>query len=224
MILQTASAARENMLKSQILTGHVLEPRILNALMNVAREDFVPEAFRGAAYVDQEIPLGGGRFLMEPLDFARMLKIAAIREDESVLVVGANLGYCAAVLSYLARKVVAVEEDDTLVREAGRRLAAYPNVTLHHGPLVDGARDFAPYDAIVVEGAIEFLSPPLSDALREGGRLLAAEHDADALLGTAGLSKLVEYRKVKGGLYRTVLRDANMALLPQFRKPPEFVL
>jgi protein-L-isoaspartate(D-aspartate) O-methyltransferase len=218
------TAARENMLKSQILTGHVLDQRILGALAGVAREEFVPPAFKGAAYVDQEIALGNGRFLMEPIDFARLLKYADLREDETVLDIGCASGYSATVLSKLARRIVAVEEDPALAQTASRLLASCPNVVFVQGPLTEGARTAAPYDAILVEGAVEHLPGALADQLKEGGRLLTAEHDAAAKTGSAGLSKLAEYRKVRGKLYKTVLHDANMALLPSFARPPSFTL
>lgn len=224
MNTQSKTLARENMLKSQILTGHVLEPRILAALGSVAREEFVPPAFQGAAYVDQEIPMGNGRFIMEPLDFARLLKYAVIGEDETVLDVGCASGYSAAVLSQLARKVVAIEENPSLVSTATRLLAFCPNVTFKEAPLTEGVNAQGPYDAILIEGAIEYLPVALADQLREGGRLLAAEHDASAIVGIAGLSKFVEYRKVRGKLYKTVLRDANIPLLASFRKPAQFTL
>jgi len=212
------------MIKSQILTGHVLEPRILDALMSVPREEFVPDPFKGAAYVDEEIPLGRGRHLAEPLDFARLLKHAAIHEDETVLDIGAATGYSAAVLSRLARRVVAVEEDPALAAIASTALGAYPNVAFHQALLVEGAGDAAPYDAVLIEGAIEHLPQAIAAQLREGGRPLTAAHDAEAKVGAVGLSKLVEYRKIRGILYKTTLRDANMALLPSFRKPVAFAL
>jgi protein-L-isoaspartate(D-aspartate) O-methyltransferase len=224
MNIQPDNAAREHMIKSQILTGHVLDARIIDALSTVAREDFVPEAFRGAAYVDQEIALGNGRYFMEPLDFARLLKHANISADETVLDVGCATGYSAAVLSKLARRVVAVEDEPSLAASAKKLLSSYANVTFRDGPLTEGVSEIAPYDAIIVEGAIEYLPQALADQLREGGRLLAAEHDAVAKVGAAGLSTLVEYRKVRGVLYRTVLRDANTALLPSFHKPAAFTL
>lgn len=216
------TAARAHMVKSQILTGHVLEPRVLDALMGVAREEFVPDAFKGAAYVDEEIPLDGGRFLTEPLDFARLLKHAAILEGETVLDIGVATGYSAAVLSKLARRVVAIEDEPSLAAVAARTLAPYPNVVFQQAALTEGSHDGAPYDAILIEGAIEYLPQAIADQLKEGGRLLTAEHDAEAKVGAVGLSKLAEYRKIRGILYKTTLRDANMALLPVFQKPSVF--
>jgi len=224
MNMLAKTVARDRMLKSQILTGHVLDPRILAALAEVDREDFVPSGFRGAAYVDEEIPLGNGRVLMEPLDFARLLQHAALKEDETVLDVGCASGYSAMILSRLVRKVVAIEEDVKLAESSVRLLASCPNVTFRQAPLVGGTSKTAPYDAILIEGAIEYLPQALADQLKEGGRILTGEHDAAAKVGAAGLSTLIEYRKVRGILYKTLLRDANMALLPPFRKPAVFAL
>lgn len=210
------------MVKSQILTGNVLDPRILDALRSVEREAFVPASYQAAAYVDEEIPLAKGRFLAEPLDFARLLKHAAIAADETILDIGTGTGYSAAVLSKLARKVVAIEDEPALAESAAKLLASYPNVSFRATSLLHGTAEFAPYDAILIEGAVEYLPQPVADQLREGGRLLTAEHDAEARVGAVGLSKLVEYRKIRGILYKTTLRDANMALLPAFRKPAVF--
>jgi len=221
MAIQARNSPREHMLQSQILTGHVLDPRILGALMHVAREQFVPESLAGAAYVDAEVPLADGRFLMEPLVFARILEYAAIEAHETVLDVGCGMGYSAAVLSDLARKVVAVEEG-SLSAQAKTLLASYPNIEFLQGPLAEGMSQSAPYDVIVIEGAIEILPPPLADQLCEGGRLLAVEHNAGAKVAAVGLGRLVEYKKLRGGLYKRVLCDANAALLPQFRKPQVF--
>jgi len=222
MTLPSANTARENMLKSQILPGHVLEERLLGALGSVARESFVPEAIKGSAYVDEDIPLGGGRFLMEPLTFARLLTHAAIKPHEMVLDIGAASGYSAAVIAHLAQKVVAVEEDAGLVALAKATLAAYPNVEYVQAPLAQGLSGRGPYDVIIIEGAIEVLPQALADQLCEGGRILACEHDAAPKTSITGLGKLVEYKKVRGMLYKTVLRDASVALLAAFAKPKAF--
>jgi protein-L-isoaspartate(D-aspartate) O-methyltransferase len=215
--------ARTNMLKSQLLTGRILAPRILEALMAVARESFVPPSLKASAYVDEEIPLGSGRFLMEPLVFARLVAYADIQPDETVLDIAVGTGYSAAVLSHLAHKVVAVEEDAAFAAQATALLTGLPNVTVLQSPLVEGVSRSAPYDVILIEGAIEVLPQALADQLREGGRLLAVEHDAAARLASAGLGTLVEYRKLRGTLSKTVLHDASVALLKSFSKPPAFV-
>ncbi len=212
----------ENMLTGQILTGNVLDSRVLEALTSVPRELFVPDSLKGVAYIDEEVPLGFGRFLMQPLVFARMLKYAEILANETVLDVACGTGYSSAVLSKLAQKVVAVEEVKELADKAKSLLSAYANIELVNAPLVQGSSSNAPYDVIFIEGAVEVVPQTLIDQLREGGRVLAVEHKTGAKLSGTGLGKLVEYRKVRGSLGKTVLHDANVALLAPFKKAAEF--
>ncbi len=222
MTLVSATSPHENMLKSQILTGNVLDQRVIDALTQTSREPFVPDAMQGAAYVDEEIMFEGGRFIMEPLAFARVLKHAAIAPHETVMDIGSAQGYSAAVLSKLAQKVVAVEEDLALAAKAKSLLSGYSNVEVVQGLLVHGASKTAPYDVIIIEGAIQCLSDAMSDQLCEGGRLLAIEHSADAKVASAGLGRLVEYRKLRGALYKTSYHNENVTLLTQFAKPAAF--
>jgi protein-L-isoaspartate(D-aspartate) O-methyltransferase len=216
--------ARENMLKSQILTGHVLKPSVLDALTAIEREKFVPDILRGSAYNDDEIPLGNGRFLMEPLTFGRLLEHAHVKSHETVLDVGSAMGYSSAVLSKMAQKVVALEEDEKLSSEAKKLLFSYPNIESVHDPLQNGFSASGPYDLILIEGAIQFLPQALTDQLCEGGRLVAIEHDENAKIAVAGLGKLVEYKKLRGEMYKNVLEDASISLLPAFKKPQQFIL
>lgn len=205
------------------MTGDVLDERILEALEKTGRSDFVPDALKGVAYIDEGLEIARGRFLMQPLVFARMLKYAAIRKNETVLVVGCLTGYSAAVLSHLAQKVVALEEDRELAARAKTLLAAFSNVHFVEAPLVEGALSHSPYDAVIIEGAIEELPQKLTDQLREGGRILAIEHVSQAKLVTSGLGKLMEYKKIDGALFKTILHDASSALLQSFRRKPAFV-
>lgn len=220
--MPNASAALSHMLTGQLMTGDVNDAVVLDALSSVAREAFVPEIFQGAAYIDNEISLGSGRFLLQPLVFARILKYANITKKETVLDVATGTGYGAAVLSGLAQKVVALEEDAKLAAKAKICLTPYSNVELVQSELVKGVSPRAPYDCIVIEGAIKTLPQALSDQLREGGRLLTVENMEAAKTSETGLGKLVEYRKIRGSLYRTVLHDASASLLPGFKKPASF--
>lgn len=218
----STSSARVNMLKSQILTGNVLAQPLLDALMEVPRESFVPAQYQGVAYIDEEVPLLSGRFLMEPLAFARMLKQAAITREHTVLDIGCASGYSTCVLSRLAGHVVAVEEDETLFALALKNLATRSNVTLSESPLVQGFQARGPYDVILIEGAIEFVPQALADQLKEGGRLIAFEQSGKQRVGTSGLNNFVEYRKIQEKLYPTILGNASVAALMQFNKPAAF--
>lgn len=218
-----SSAARVHMLNGQITTGDVNENSVIEVLGSVEREPFVPEKFQGAAYIDNEIALGRGRFLLQPLVFARMLKYANVQANETVLDVASGTGYSAAVLSGLAQKVVALEEDTELAARAKILLASYGNVECVQSALTGGAPRTAPYDAIFIEGAVKMLPQAFSDQLREGGRLFAIEQVEGAKTAETGLGKLVEYRKVRGVLYRTVLHDASASLLPGFVPAAKFI-
>lgn len=211
------------MITGQIMTGDVNVEEIIVALESVERELFVPEIFKQVAYVDEDISIGNGRFLMEPLVFARILKYAQIGKNETVLDVACGTGYSSAVLSKLAQKVVALEEDAELAGKAKGLLASYSNIECVQSPLVEGVSVRAPYDVIIVEGAVEFIPQSFSDQLREGGRLLALEHVVPGKTGQAGLGKLVEYRKLNNMLYRNVLHDASAPLIPAFRMPKPFM-
>lgn len=216
------ASPRENMVKSQILTGHVLSEPAVAAFLEVAREEFVPAKYQKSAYLDEEIPLGNGRFLMEPLAFARMVENAGITRQENVLLVGCGTGYSAAILSRIARCVVAVEEDKNLLATAQPRLSPLANVALIEAPLLAGENSRAPYDVILIEGAAEFIPQALADQLREGGRLLTFEYQGEARPGTLGLAVLVEYKKIRGLLYRTAMCNASVAPLAAFKMPPAF--
>ena len=109
-------AARLNMIESQIRPNKVTDERIIEAFERVRRELFVPEHLRGVAYIDEDLPLGGGRYVMEPMVAARLLQIAAVAPKETAMVVGAGVGYEAALLAQLARSVVALEENPELAR------------------------------------------------------------------------------------------------------------
>lgn len=221
--MQHQNAARKNMIISQIMTGDVNDDNVINALESVDRAAFVPEKLKHIAYIDEDIALGGGRYLLEPLIFARLLKYAAIGPEETVLDVGCCTGYSSAVISKLTAKLVALEEDKALAAKAKTLLASYANVEFVEGSLLAGAKEKAPYDVILVEGAIAVIPQAFSDQLQEGGRLLTIEHVEEPKTAGSGLGKLVEYRKIRGSFYRTVLHDANAYLIPGFKIQERFV-
>lgn len=222
MAISQENTARSKMITGQIITGDVNDEKIISALNTIERELFVPDIFRNVAYVDEDISMGNGRFLMEPLIFARILKYADIKKNETVLDIGCTTGYSAAVISLLAQNVVALEEDALFMNKAKNLLSAYSNVELFESSLVNGVSAKSPYDVIIVEGAIEFLPQALSDQLCEGGRLLVIENVEGAKTTMSGLGKLVEYKKIKNILYKTALHDASAPLIPSFKKTLSF--
>jgi len=207
------AAARHNMVENQIRTNRVTDPAVLEAWENTPREVFVPKQLRGVAYVDDDLDLGNGRSLMEPLTFARLLQEAGIIETEVVLDVGCGSGYSAAVLSRLASTVVAVESDADLAEQAKARLAelSVDNVAQVTGPLSAGDAAHGPYDVIVIEGAVAEIPAALTAQLADGGRLLAV------VAGETGLGRATLVARVGDAFSSRVLFDTSAALLPGFQ-------
>ena len=169
------SKRRTMMVDTQVRPSDVTKFPIIDAMLTVAREDFVPTAQREAAYVGENLSLGQGRVLLEPRSLAKMLDALAIDGDELVLDVGCALGYSTAVIARMAQAVVAVEQDEDMAREAQDALVAAgaDNAVVHEGPLVEGAPQHGPYDVIVVQGGVADVPVVLVDQLKEGGRIAA---------------------------------------------------
>ena len=167
--------ARKTMVDNQLRTASVTDRRILIAMGEVPREKFVPEVRRGLAYIDEALPVGGGRKLGAPAPFARLLQLAAIEHSDKVLDLGCGTGYSAAVIARLADSVVAVESDPTLAAEARATLAELgaANVTVVEGSIELAGKSKAPYDVIVVEGVVSAVSDALLNLLKPEGRLVA---------------------------------------------------
>ena len=212
------AAARLNMVEGQLRTNGITDPTLLGAFLTVPRERFVPAAFTGAAYVDEDIPLGRGRFLLEPLVLARLIRIAEVGREERALFVGAGSGYGAAVLAQVAASVVALESDPALAEMARKACAelGYSNVSVVEGPLEKGHSPGAPYHVILFGGAIA--DPPAAFArqLAEGGRM-AAVLRPDAAVGKATLM-----RRAGTVLSRRVAFDAAAPMLPGLAPEPSF--
>jgi protein-L-isoaspartate(D-aspartate) O-methyltransferase len=211
-------AARRNMIESQLRPNRVTDQAVLDALAAVPREIFVPEALRGVAYVDEDIPLGGGRFLMEPLTLARLLQMAAIRPADGMLIVGAGPGYSAAVAGRLARRVIALESDQALATRASGllKVLGVGNVNVVEGSLGAGVPALAPYDVILFDGSVATIPPAVSDQLAEGGRLVA-------VVNGAAIGRTVLMVRAAGALMRRSEFDAAVPPLPGFEAAPTFV-
>jgi protein-L-isoaspartate(D-aspartate) O-methyltransferase len=206
------------MVDGQVRTTDVTDAAIIAAMLAVPRENFVDEKRRALAYIDEDIAIAPGRFLMEPSPFAKLVQLAAIKPSDRVLDVGTGTGYSAAVLSRLAASVVALESDAALADRARAALAALGagNVTVVNGRLADGHAATAPYDVIIVEGAVESLPDSLTGQLREGGRLVVVEGR-----GNAGVARIY----LKSGAIATGRRAYNAAVkpLPGFERTSEFI-
>ena len=205
---------RRAMVASQLRTTGVNDPRVLAAMGSVPRERFVPPERAPIAYADALVQLGDGRQLNSPMALGKLLTEAAPQPGERAMVIGAATGYAAAVLARLVGSVVAVEEDETLAAHARAALTGSA-VTLIEGPLVEGHRQGAPYDLILIDGAVEHVPGTLIDQLAEGGRLASA-------IVEQGVQRLAIGRRAGEGFGMTAFSDVAAAVVPGFLKPRAF--
>ncbi|MCE2999309.1 MAG: protein-L-isoaspartate O-methyltransferase family protein [Betaproteobacteria bacterium] len=216
---QDIESARFFMVEQQIRTWEVLDPVVLDLLMRVHREDFVPAAHRALAFADLEIPLGHGEVMLAPKIEARMLQALALRDTDNVLEVGTGSGYMTALLASLARHVCSVDILSDFTRTAGAALAAagIRNVTLDTGDAARGWDQHGPYDAIVLTGSVPVLPEAFQQSLKPGGRLLAVTGEAPVMQ-----AQLVT--RMEGGACRNVtLFETCIPPLKNAPQPRRFV-
>ena len=208
---------RTKMVDGQVRTTDVTNLPLLDAMLEVPREAFVPTSRKSLAYLDEDLELAPGRYLMEPSPFARLVQLAGVRRADSVLDVGAGTGYSSAILSKIAGEVVALESDAPLAAAARLALAeaGCESVEVVEGGLAAGHPARAPYDVIMLEGAVEQVPEALFAQLRDGGRLVTVEG-----LGNAGVAKL--YVKHKGVVSGRPAFNAAIRPLPGFHTAPVF--
>jgi len=216
------ATARQKMVDGQVRPNDVTDIRIIEAMLEVPREAFVPESRRALAYLDLDLDVSEGgaakRFLIKPAVLARMLQAAEIGETDNVLVVGCATGYPAAVVAKLAGRVRATESDAALAAKAGEVLArlGLDNVTVGTSAAADGDQAGAPYDVIVLAGATETIPDRLYGQLKEGGRLVGI-----FAMGRPARAVLVTHSHADFG--ERALFDATAPVLPGLERAPAFV-
>ena len=213
------AAARRNMVDCQILPNRVADERIIDAMLDLPRERFMPAELAPIAYVDEALPLGNGRFVMEPMVLARMLETLELKSDDVAMSIGCSGGYSVALLARIVSTVVAVECDKAAVQRAGGVLTdlGIDNVAIVEGELSEGKADQAPFDVIVFNGAVDEVPPKICDQLAEGGRLIAIVRG----LGNMGTARLMT--RFGGTLSTRDVFDAGTPPLPGFSAETEFV-
>lgn len=217
------ATARNHMVNSQVRPNKVNDTRILEAMRQIPRERFLPPLAALLAYVDEDVPVGGGRFLLEPMVIARLVQAAAARPADRGLVVGAGTGYGSALLAACGAQVTALDDDPNLQAIARTALATLaPSVALVTGPLAAGWKAGAPYDFVLIEGAAEEIPPALTEQVkREGGRIVAVR----AFPGGVSHAAFGEVVAVPGGakVAWQALFDCATPVLPALRRVPGFV-
>ena len=211
--------ARFNMVDHQLRPNKVQDERVLDAFLRIRRELFLPPKLRTLAYLDEDLPVAPGRYMMAPMVAARLLQALAVGPKETALVVGAGVGYEAAVLSQLARSVVALEEDPELARIGRSGLVDHriASVTYVEEPLRLGHRPRAPYDAILFCGAVAYVPEEITAQLAEGGRMAVVLRQQEPI----GRATLIT--RAGTVLAQRVMFDAATPLLPGFDVSPGFV-
>jgi len=207
------------MVDTQVRPSDVTKFPIIEAMLSVPRELYVPEDRREAAYVGENLPLGGGRVLLEARTMAKLLDALDLRPGELVLDLGCGLGYSTAVMARLVGTVVGVEDDEGLAADAQRLLSeeGVDNALVVTGPLVAGSAKHAPYDAITIQGGVEELPEAVVGQLKDGGRIGAVFMD-----GPLGVAK-VGYKSDGKVTWRAAF-NATAPLLDGFRKARAFAL
>jgi protein-L-isoaspartate(D-aspartate) O-methyltransferase len=207
------------MVDTQVRPSDVTKFPIIDAMLSVPRETFVPDARREAAYVGENLPLAPGRVVLEPRTLAKLLDALDIQPTELVLNIGCGLGYSAAVMARLAETVVAVEEDEALAADAQRILSeeGVDNAVVVTGKLAEGSAKCAPYDVITVEGGVEMVPEAVLAQLKDGGRIGAVF--MESAVGTVR----VGYKAAGKITWRSVF-NATAPVLPGFQKPRGFIL
>jgi protein-L-isoaspartate(D-aspartate) O-methyltransferase len=205
------------MIDCQLRPNEVNDERIIDAITNVPRDAFVPKAKRSVAYVDEDLEIAPGRFLMEPRVFGRLLMAADVQQSDIVLDVGCATGYSTAVLAGLADAVVAVEEDEKLAASAEKKLAGLDvmNAAVVTCTMCNGVAKQGPFDVIFIEGAVEEIPAVLLKQLKEGGRLVCVKVE-----GGVGRAHMIS--KVDGKFEGQNLFDADVPAIPGFEKKRNF--
>ena len=213
------TAARNAMVDCQVRPADVTRYSVIEAMLAVPREMFVPRAHREVAYAEMQVPMGPGRVLLDARTFAKMLDAVELRAGELVLDVGAGYGYSAAVAAKIAGTVVALEQDGDLAQHLGDTMARLEvdNVLVERGPLVAGVPGSGPYDVILVECGVETVPQALLDQLAEGGRLAAIRMD-----GVLGRCRI--WRRSGDTVSSRAAFDATAPVLPGFDAARPFTL
>ncbi|HEY1541003.1 MAG TPA: protein-L-isoaspartate O-methyltransferase [Xanthobacteraceae bacterium] len=209
--------ARRMMVDGQVRPSDVTDRDLLAAMLDVPRERFVPDALASVAYLDRDIPIDGKRALLKPMVLARLLQAAQVGAGDHVLDAACGSGYSSAVLARIAASVVALEDDEARARRCGEILGSLgvANVTIARGPLEAGWPGLAPYDVILVNGAVEVEPHGLLGQLKDGGRLVTVR-------GAGPDGKAILYRKDRGEIGSRTLFDAAAPVLPSFMRAPAF--
>ena len=213
------AARRVSMVDTQVRPSDVTKFPIIDAMLNVRRELFVPSEQVEAAYVSENVKLAPGRVVLEPRTFGKLLDAVGVENDDLVLDIGVGYGYSSAVIARMAEAVIAVEDDEILAAEAQTILSeeGADNVVVHVGPLAAGAPDHGPYDVILVQGGVVDVPDTLLAQLKEGGRI-------GCIFMQDQLGVVQVGHKIDGHVSWRFAFNASATVLAGFKNDPVFAL
>lgn len=209
--------SREAMINGQLRPNKIGSASVISAIRAIPRELFVPKSKRVMAYVDEDLEIAEGRWLMEPVVFGRLLEAAEVKGTDAVLDIGCLTGYSTSVFSKMANVVVGVEDSEATVEHANALLTELElgNAAVVNGPLIEGYAKEAPFDVIFIGGAVERIPHALIDQLGEGGRLVTVQIKN-------GVGRAVVGTKIAGVFGLRDFMDAQCPLLEAFLLPDTF--
>ena len=210
--------SRFNMVEQQIRTWEVLDPKVLDLLKKLPREDFVPKQYQGLAFADIEIPLGNGQFMLSPKIEGRILQALAIKNTDKVLEIGTGAGYLTALMASQAKRVDSIELDAKLIAQAAKHAAAHgiKNVNFIVGDGTQGLAAKAPYDVIVYTGGLSLMPTSVESQLAVGGRLFA-------VVGEAPIMEAMLVKRVsEDACEREALFETCLPILANAPQPERF--
>lgn len=213
------AARRTMMVDTQVRPNDVTKFPVIEAMLSIPREEFVPPSRRSVAYTGENLDIGHGRVLLEPRTLAKMVDALDIQPGEMALDLGCGYGYSSAVIARMAEAVVAIEENEEMAAEAERRLAdaGVFNVAVLAGKLTEGNARQGPYDAILVGGGVEEIPEALLEQLKEGGRIVAI-----FLEGSLGVARIG--LRLSGQVNWRYVFNAHAPLLQGFTRQKGFSL
>ena len=216
---QSFYQARKIMLESQIRPNKVIDELVLSAFSNTPRELFVQKSMRDIAYIDEDLPLSNGRYLMEPMVLARLVQSLELIPSDSVMIIGVGTGYSAAIISKIVNSVIGIESRASLIQKAESNLVHLDitNTVLFKERLQEGYSKEAPYDAILIDGGVSFVPDSILNQLSDDGKLVSIYRSDSAGVGEASLW-MRSYNKFS----RTCLFNAQVPTLEEFKHKPEF--
>ncbi len=217
---QSFNKARKIMLESQIRPNKVIDEMVLSSFANIPREIFVHKSMQDIAYLDEDLPLSNGRYLMEPMVLARLIQSLQLSESDNVMIIGVGTGYSVAIISQIVTSVIGIESRATLIQKAENNLTELDitNAVLFKERLQDGFSKEAPYNAILIDGGISFIPESILDQLSNNGKLVSIYRPDSETVGEASI-----WMRSGTKFSRKCLFNAQVPTLEEFRAKPEFI-